>query len=230
MIEIYADGSNLNEMIELKFDKNISGFTTNPSLMKKAGVTDYLKFVKDATNSIKTKPISFEVFSDDLFEMEKQARLLSSIAPNIYVKIPITNTKGVSTLDLVSVLEKDGIKVNVTALLDEKSIEDTVDKLRRSLTPNIVSIFCGRIADTGRDPVSFVQRALWNRGPNTKILWASPREVYNLYQASACGCDIITMSKDLLDKRKLAHYSLQEYSLDTVKMFYNDAKAAGYTL
>lgn len=229
-IKIYADGSDINEMIRLyKNNKFISGFTTNPSLMKKAGVTNYLEFLKEVTSIIIDLPISFEVFADDLNEMERQAEIIASYGSNIFVKIPVTNTKGESTKELIKKLLDKNIKVNITAVMTKKQIKDLIPYMKSS-TKVILSIFAGRIADTGVDPKSIIKYAIKNKSQNIELLWASPREVYNVYEADKIGCDIITITPDLINKLSLVGKSLEEYSLDTVKMFYNDAKESNYSL
>lgn len=229
-IKIYADGSDKNEMIQLyKNNKFISGFTTNPSLMRKAGVVNYLEFLQEVTSVIKDVPISFEVFADDLNEMERQADIIASYGSNIFVKIPVTNTKGESTKELIKKLLDKNIKVNITAVMTRKQIKELIPFMKSS-TDVILSVFAGRIADTGIDPKSIVKYAIKNKSTNVQVLWASPREVYNVYEADKISCDIITITVDLINKLSLSNKSLQEYSLDTVKMFYNDARASNYSL
>lgn len=225
-IKIYADGADLAQMFEQAQDPGISGFTTNPSLMKKSGVTDYEGFAKEALSVI-TKPISFEVFADDFNEMERQARLISSWGENVYVKIPITNTRGESSIPLIERLSKDGVKVNVTAVF---TVAQVIDVAKVLIGPAILSIFCGRIADTGRNPSTFCHLAATFCGTNVEVLWASTRELLNIKQAEECGCDIITVPNDLLKKMNLIGKDLTEYSLETVKMFRDDAKASGFSL
>jgi len=207
------------------------GFTTNPTLMKKAGISNYAEFAQSVLAKIKDLPISFEVFSDDFSEMKEQARKINSWAENVFVKIPVSNTKGELSVPLIRELLDEGIKINCTAILSE----DQIRGLREILNKNdeiIVSIFAGRIADTGRDPISVMKWAvdIYKDIPKAKILWASPREALNIYQAEACGCHIITMTDELFSKLKLKNKDLTEFSLETVKMFYDDAKAAGFTL
>jgi len=229
-IEIYADGSDEKEMIHTYLNKKfVTGFTTNPSLMRKAGVVNYAEFLKKITEVIKDVPISFEVFADDMDEMERQAEVIASYGSNIFVKIPVTNTKGESTKSLVKKLLDKNIKVNVTAVFTEAQTEELLPFLN-SPTDVILSIFAGRIADTGIDPKPIVRHALKSVSANVKVLWASPREVYNMYEADEVGCHIITVTPDFLNKLSLRGKSLEEYSLDTVKMFYNDAKSANYVL
>jgi transaldolase len=230
-IQVYADGANKADMVKRVREGYISGLTTNPTLMRKAGISDYEGFAKDVLADIKELPISFEVFSDDFQEMKRQAMVIKSWGANVNVKIPITNTLGQSAIPLISDLFAAGIKLNVTAILTEAQLAG----LREVLTPKddaIVSIFAGRIADTGVDPMPIMRRAVntFSGLPKAKILWASPREVLNVYQAEQCGCHIITATDDLLSKLALRGKDLAEYSLDTVKMFYRDAQAAGFSL
>jgi transaldolase len=229
-IEIYADGSDLNEIISIyRNNKWVSGFTTNPTLMKKANVTNYKEFVKNVTDKIKDLPISFEVFADEIDEMEKQAKLLSNYGSNIYVKIPVTNTKEQSTKYLIQKLLNENIKVNITAVFTKEQIDELIPFML-SETNVILSIFAGRIADTGVDPKPIMKYALDKVSKNVKVLWASPREVYNMYEADRLGCHIITVTSDILCKLKLENKNLSAYSLETVKMFYDDAKSSGYEL
>ncbi len=216
---IYLDGADLKTMREL--GPQVGGFTTNPSLMKKAGITNYQKFITQALDAANGKPISFEVIADDISQMESQARVLSSMAPNIYVKIPVTNTMGESTSYLCRKLSAEGIRLNVTAVFTF----DQITNICRSLwKDSIISIFCGRIADTGIDPVPYITKATMVRSSFTKILWASTRELLNVKQAQAAGADIITITPDLLRKLTLMGKNLGEYSLETVKQFYTDAE------
>lgn len=226
-IQIYADGADLNEMV--KYTDIVSGFTTNPTLMRKCGIVDYEKFVKDVIERIPNLPISFEVFSDELSEMERQARKLSTFSNNVYVKIPITNTRGLSTAELIERLLDDGIKVNITAVLAPQQITAILPFIDKQ-TNAILSIFAGRIADTGINPKPIIMGALAAAPKNVKILWASCREVYNIYEADRIGCHIITVPYDLIDKLQLHNKNLSDYSLDTVKMFYTDAKNCGFNL
>lgn len=230
-IAIYADGASKDEMIRQYKSGVPRGFTTNPTLMAKAGIRDYESFAKDVLTEIRDLPISFEVFADDFDEMERQAKRIGSWGDNVYIKIPITNTEGKSALPLVRTLLDLGLKLNVTAILTDHQI----DGLREVLKPAddvIVSIFAGRIADTGIDPVPIMRRAVLNYRalPKAKILWASPREVLNIYQAEECGCHVITVTEDVLKKLSLKGKDLGEYSLETVKMFFNDASRAGFKL
>jgi transaldolase len=231
-IKIYADGADRDGMFKLYRDPLIQGLTTNPTLMKKAGITDYEKFAREILETIKTKPISFEVFSDDFADMRRQALKISKWQENVYVKIPITNTKGESALPLVGELAKSGVRLNVTALLTFEQVEGVAGKLQREV-PAVVSVFAGRIADTGVDPVAIMKKGLevLKPLPQAELLWASVREVLNIFQASDSGSHIVTVPHDILAKaQKQAGQDLAAVSLDTVKMFYNDAQAAGYTV
>ena len=229
--KVFADGADIETFKSLNNDNMIEGFTTNPTLMKSAGVKDYKKFALDLLQIVKVKEISFEVFADDLNEMEEQAREISSWAKNVAIKIPISNTKGKSTYKVVSNLTKDKIKCNVTAVFTK----DQWIKIKNNIDIDsnlIISIFAGRIADTGIDPVPLMQEAVisFNNYKNVEILWASPREVLNYYQAQDIGCHIITMPNNLIQKLKLYNKNLSDYSLETVKMFYNDAVKSGYKI
>ncbi len=230
-IAVYGDGADRATMLERYQEGFIKGFTTNPTLMAKAGITDYHAFAASILSEMKNLPISFEVFSDEFEEMERQALLIGSWGSNVNIKIPITNTRAESALPLVRKLLDRNLKLNVTAILTQEQI----DGLRNILQPKddvIVSIFAGRIADTGIDPVPVMREAVQDYRDlhGSKILWASPREVLNIYQAEACGCHIITATYDLIEKLKLFGKPLAEYSLDTVKMFYKDAQKAGFSL
>jgi transaldolase len=231
-IKIFADGANLSDMLAHYGNGNmVSGFTTNPTLMKKAGITDYETFAKEALARISDLPVSFEVFSDELPEMERQARKISSWGPNVYVKIPVTNTKGVSTAPVARSLSSSGVQVNVTAIFTIPQVKEVVGSLSAE-TASIISIFAGRIANAGVDPMPIMKKAVEFAKPLPKceILWASPREALNIIQAEECGCHIITMTPDLLDGLKTFGKDLHQYSLETVQMFYRDAQSAGYRL
>jgi transaldolase len=230
-VKLFADGSDAAGMRELYRNPIIRGFTTNPTLMRKAGVTDYCAFARDILHAIPDRPISFEVFSDEFAEMERQALEISQWGPNVYVKIPITNTRGESSHSLVRRLADHGVKVNVTAMLPLDQVVHILPTLG-NVASAYVSIFAGRIADTGRDPVPIMAAAveLLRPYPNIELIWASPRELLNIFQADAIGCHIITATRDILDKLTLVGKDLQQYSLDTVKMFCEDAQKAGYTL
>ena len=230
-IKIFADGADQAGMLEMYRHPLIRGFTTNPTLMRKAGVADYAAFARDLLRQIPDRPISFEVFSDEFEEMEHQARQIASWGDQVYVKIPVTNTRGEPGYPLMRTLSQAGIKVNATALM----LLDQVEQVGAALAggaPGCVSVFAGRIADTGRDPVPLMAQAveLLRPYPNAELIWASPRELYNIFQADAIGCHIITATNDLLKKLTLIGKDLSEYSLETVKMFYQDARAAGYQL
>lgn len=230
-IEIYADGANLDDMVSALRQGVVKGFTTNPTLMKKAGIADYGAFARTVLAKITKLPISFEVFSDEWSEMERQALTINSWADNVYVKIPVTNTKSESSAPLISLLAGRGVKLNVTAILTTGQVREVAQALRREV-PSIVSVFAGRIADTGRDPVPAMREALDILAPlpKAKLLWASSRELLNVIQADAIGCHIITVTPEILKKLSMAGKDLTELSLDTVKMFYEDARKAGYTL
>jgi transaldolase len=230
-VKLFADGADAAGMRELYRNPLIRGFTTNPTLMRKAGVTDYRAFARDILQAIPDRPISFEVFSDEFAEMERQALAISQWGPNVYVKIPITNTRGESSYDLVRRLAGHDVKLNVTAMLPLDQIVHILRALENAASA-YVSIFAGRIADTGRDPVPIMAAAveLLRPYPNIELIWASPRELLNVFQADAIGCHIITATHDILHKLHLVGKDLHAYSLDTVKMFHDDAHKAGYTL
>jgi transaldolase len=230
-IKIFADGADKNEMLEMAEKPFIKGFTTNPTLMRKAGVTDYKKFSKEILQFIDTLPISFEVFSDDIDEMYEQAMLINSWADNVYVKIPVTNTKAEPCYDLINRLSNEGVNINFTAVFTLDQVEKATEALKDG--PNcIISVFAGRIADAGIDPVPHMKKALEIINPinNIELLWASPREILNVVQANNIGCHIITATSDILKKLDLLGKDLNEFSLDTVKLFRNDAIAARYTI
>jgi len=230
-IKLYADGADLIDMIGAYNEGIVSGFTTNPTLMKKAGVRNYEEFAISALKAIPDLPISFEVFSDDLAGMEREARKIAGWGKNAYIKIPVTNTKGESTALIVKKLSMDGLKLNVTAILTIEQIKQVSQALSHE-TPSVVSVFAGRIADTGRDPMPIMKEAVTIMKSNKKaeLLWASIRELLNLVQAESCGCHIITITNDILKKVPMLGKDLKELSLDTVKMFYNDAHSAGYEI
>jgi transaldolase len=230
-IDIYADGADVGEMLDALKQPYIKGFTTNPTLMRKAGVTDYKAFASKVLSHIKDLPISFEVFSDDFDEMDRQARLIDSWGPNVYVKIPVTNTEGVFAGEVIRSLAKDGIKLNVTALLTVDQVWDVAKELDTDV-PAIVSVFAGRIADTGVNPLPIMRESLQilKLRPQAKLLWASPRELLNLVQADQMGCHIITVTPDILKKLPMLGKDLTQLSLETVQMFYNDAQKAGFSL
>ena len=230
-IKIFADGANFDEMINLSNSSFIKGLTTNPSLMKKNKVKNYEEFAKKVLKKIKKKPISFEVFSDDLEGMKQQAEIINSWGKNVYVKIPITNTKNISTVDVIKYLSDKSIKLNITAIM-------TVDQVKKVLrylnpqTPSYVSIFAGRIADTGRDPLPMMTKVLrlMKKHKKSELIWASTREVYNILQASKINCHIITVTTDVIKKISLYNYNLDKYSLDTVKSFRQDALKSNYLI
>jgi len=231
-IKIFADGASLPALLELAQNPAIAGFTTNPTLMRKAGVKDYRAFAREALAHIVKKPISFEVFADDFAEMNRQARAIAAWGDNVYVKIPITNTKGESAVPLVRELTTAGVKLNVTALCTLRQVHETAQALAGG-APSVISVFAGRVADTGRDPVPLMRAALEicaAADRHIELLWASPRELLNLIQAAEVGCHIITVTHDLLKKIELIGKDLGEFSLDTVKMFHRDAADAGYEL
>lgn len=230
-VKIFADGADKSTMLEMYAKSHIHGLTTNPTLMRKSGITDYKKFCLDILQSIKDKPLSFEVFSDDFKEMERQALEIASWGDNVYVKIPITNTKKETCYDLVNTLSHQGVKLNVTALMTLDQVQHVVNNLNADIA-SYISIFAGRIADTGRDPIPIMKEALnlMKAQPMSELIWASPRELLNIFQAHDIGCHIITVTPDILKKLDLIGYDLEEYSLDTVKMFYNDAVVAGFKL
>jgi len=231
MIKIYADGADINDMRTLYATGKIKGFTTNPTLMRVAGVENYKDFAKQAIKEFPGLPISFEVFADSEQEMVNQAMAINSFGDNIYVKIPVTYTNGQYTGNVIEVLSSVGIKLNITAILTQYQIL-RVKEVIDPKVPAIVSIFAGRIADTGVDPTFTMKMAVeeFSEYENTEVLWASCREVYNIIQAEQCGCDIITVTASLLSKLNMIGSDLNELSIDTVKMFYNDAKAAGYKI
>ena len=230
-VKIFADGADRAGMLEMAQKPHIAGLTTNPTLMRKAGIADYRAFAKDILKSVTTKPISFEVFCDEFAEMERQANEIASWAENVYVKIPVTNCSGEPAYALIKKLAKAGVKLNVTALMTLAQVRDVSNALGDG-APSYVSVFAGRIADTGRDPVPLMAAAveLLRPYPRQELIWASPRELLNVFQADQVGCQIITVTNDVLKKLELVGKDLDEYSLETVKMFYNDARAAGYTL
>jgi transaldolase len=230
-VKLFADGADAAGMRELYGNPLIRGFTTNPTLMRKAGVTDYRAFARYILQAIPDRPISFEVFSDEFAEMERQALEISQWGSNVYVKIPITNTRGESSFGLVRRLADHGVKVNVTAMLPLDQVVHILPALENAAS-SYVSVFAGRIADTGRDPVPIMAAAvkLLRPYPNVELIWASPRELLNIFQADAIGCHIITATHDILQKLEMVGKDLLRYSLQTVKMFHDDAQKAGYTL
>ena len=230
-VKIYADGADRDGMREMYAKPYIQGFTTNPTLMKKAGITDYKAFAHEILQAIPDRPISFEVFADEFTDMERQALEIKTWGENVYVKIPVSNTRQEMAYDLIERLSGAGVHLNVTAMLTLEQVQNVADALKDG-PDSIVSVFAGRIADTGVDPVPVMQEALTllKVAPKAELLWASPREVLNIYQADNIGCHIITATNDLIRKLALGGKDLAEYSLETVQMFYDDAQSAGYTL
>jgi transaldolase len=230
-IKIFADGAEKAGMLEMYKQPFISGFTTNPTLMNKVGIKDYRAFAQDIVKAIPDRPISFEVFADDFAEMERQAGEIATWGEHVYIKIPVTNTKAEPSYDLIRRLTQKGARLNVTAVMTIAQTEKIVEALKGTKGA-VVSIFAGRVADTGRDPVPHMVEALKivQKNPNTELLWASPRELLNIFQADEIGCHIITVTNDILKKLEIVGKDLDEYSLDTVKMFYKDATSAGFSL
>ena len=230
-VKIFADAAELAGMLQAYREPHIKGFTTNPTLMRKAGVSDYAAFCRQVLTAIPDRPISFEVFSDEFDGMERQARLIASWGDNVYVKIPITNTRGESACPLVRRLSHAGVKLNVTALLTLKQVREVAGAVAGG-APACVSVFAGRVADTGVDPVPLMAEAvdILRGAPNAELIWASPRELLNVFHADEVGCHIITVTPDILRKLPLVGRDLHAYSLDTVKMFHDDALHAGYSL
>jgi transaldolase len=233
-VKLFADGAVISEMVDCYNNGTVQGFTTNPTLMRQAGIEDYESFAKEALEKIPDAPISFEVFSDDFPDMHRQALKLNELASNVYVKIPITNTKGESSLPLVESLVLHGVKVNVTAIMTANQVRDLAPVLSAGV-PSVVSVFAGRIADSLRDPEPIMREcrlhlSYYKLEHKAELLWASCREVYNIKQADDCGCQIVTVSPSILKKLKLKGKDLKEYSLETVQMFYDDASQAGYKL
>ena len=228
---IFADGADIAGILELAANPRISGFTTNPTLMHKVGLTDYERFARELLERVDTHPISFEVFADEALEMRRQAMKIAAWASNVYVKIPITSTSGESMAPLVRELSEDGIKVNVTALFTTPQVELIAAAVADG-APSYISVFAGRIADAGVDPVPIIESslAIMRQAPRSELIWASPREILNLVQANEVGCHIITITHDLLKKLDCLGKDLEQYSLETVQMFHGDALAAGFTL
>jgi transaldolase len=230
-IKIFADGADFESINKLNTKNYIRGFTTNPSLMKKAGIKNYKEFALKILSKIKDKPISFEVFSDDLIEMEKQAMEIASWGKNVNVKIPVTNTKKESTTEIIERLSNQGIECNITAIFTVNQLKNIVQVLNKN-TPAILSVFAGRIADTGIDPENIMAECVQasKSKPKSEILWASTRELVNIFQADKIGCQIITVPHEILSKIDSIGKNLEDYSLDTVKSFYKDAIAAGFNI
>jgi transaldolase len=230
-VKVFADGADLASMKTLAQKSIVKGLTTNPTLMRRAGITDYKSFAQSVLSEIKDKPVSFEVFSDDFHDMQRQAMEISSWGKNVYVKIPVMNTKGQSSAELVRTLSQAGVKLNVTAIFTTKQIVETYDALRGG-APSNISVFAGRIADAGLDALPFMQTAvaLANMIDGCEVIWASPREVYNVVQASQIGCHIITVTPDILGKLEQLGKDLTQFSNETVSMFYRDAQSAGFKI
>jgi transaldolase len=230
-VKIFADGADKAGMLEMHAKPFIKGLTTNPTLMRKAGIADYKAFAQDILRVISDKPISFEVFSDDFADMHRQALEIAGWGDNVYVKIPITNTKREAAYDLIHKLSAQNVKLNVTALMTLAQVRDTVAALNPAV-PSYVSVFAGRIADTGRDPLPLMAAAVELLRPNplAELIWASPRELLNIFHADQIGCHVITVTNDILKKLSLVGHDLDDYSLDTVKMFHRDAADAGFRL
>jgi transaldolase len=230
-VKLFADGADKAAMLELYALPYIQGFTTNPTLMRKAGITNYKGFAREILTAIPDRPISFEVFADEFDDMERQAREIASWGDNVYVKIPVTNTRGESSVPIVCRLARAAVKLNVTALLSLAQVRDVAAALA-SGAPSYISVFAGRIADTGRDPVPLMAAAMEMvcMHPSIELIWASPRELLNVFQADAIGCHIITATSDILKKLSMVGKDLDQYSLETVQMFYDDAHKSGYII
>ncbi len=230
-VKLFADGADKATMLELYRNPLIQGFTTNPTLMRQAGITDYEAFARDILLNISDRPISLEVFADDFAQMDRQARKIATWGDNVYVKIPVTNTRRESAVNLICRLTNSGVRVNVTALLTVDQVREVTRALAGG-APSCISVFAGRIADTGRDPLPMMAEAkdIIGEHPSIELIWASPRELLNIFQADSIGCHIITATNDILKKLRLVGKELDEYSLDTVKMFYTDAKSSGFEL
>jgi transaldolase len=230
-VKIFSDGADLDSIQDAHDNGIVRGFTTNPTLMAKAGVVNYLNFAREVLRIVPELPVSFEVFSDDFDGMQSQARVLHELGDNVYVKIPVTNTRGESACPLIRTLSPCGVKLNITAMMPLHQVHDVVDALAPE-TPAIVSVFAGRIADSGRDPIPYMSAALeiLKARPKAELLWASPREALNIVQADRIGCHIITVTPDLLAKAQLFGKQLDSFSLETVQMFFDDARRSGYTL
>jgi len=230
-VKLFADGADLSGMKEMAVNPQIKGFTTNPTLMRKAGIADYAAFARDVLRIIPDRPVSFEVFADEFGEMETQAHEIASWGRNVNVKIPVTNTRGEFCGPVVERLSRAGVQVNVTAVLTLEQVRRVTERLAPE-TAAIVSVFAGRIADTGRDPVPVMAESvrILKAKPKAELIWASPRELLNIFQADAVGCHIITATNDILKKLSLVGKDLDRYSLETVEMFHKDAKAAGYSI
>jgi transaldolase len=230
-VKIFADGADLNGILRLAQNPLVKGFTTNPSLMRKAGVSNYTQFAHQLLDAIQDRPISFEVFSDELDEMEVQARKLTQWADNVYVKIPVTNSRAESTAPLIHKLSQEGIKLNITAMLTPAQVQTVANALKGG-APSVVSVFAGRIADTGVDPLPIMQESLQilKDCPSAELLWASCREVFNIFQADTIGCHIITVTHEVLGSLGVVGKDLTSYSAELIKVFYNDAQASGFKI
>jgi transaldolase len=230
-VKLFADGADLAGIKEMAANPAIKGFTTNPTLMRKAGVSDYKAFALQTLQAVGGRPISFEVFADEFGEMERQAHEIASWGKNIYVKIPVTNTKREFSGALVERLSRSGVQLNVTALMTVDQVRRVTERLAPE-TPAIISVFAGRVADTGRDPMPLMAEAVevMKKKPKSELIWASPRELLNIFQANEVGCHIITATNDIIKKLSLVGKDLDAYSLETVEMFYKDAKTAGYSI
>lgn len=230
-IKIFADGAELKDMLDAYHKGIVKGFTTNPSLMKKAGIKDYKGFAKEVLHNIKDMPVSFEVFSDDFDSMEKEADVLATLGENVYIKIPVTNTKGESTTPLIKKLSQKGYHLNVTAIFTIEQVKSVTAALKPGIS-SIVSVFAGRIADTGADPVALMTEAsrICKKVKGAELLWASCRELNNIVQADECGCEIITVTNDVLKKVPNMGKNLSLYSLETVRGFYKDALSLGFSI
>jgi transaldolase len=230
-VQLFADGADKAQILKALANPLIRGFTTNPTLMRMAGVKDYEAFAHEILEVVKDRPISFEVFADEFAEMERQAHKIAGWADNVYVKIPVTNTRRESSMPLVRRLAHSGVKVNVTAIMTLNQVRDSVEALAGG-APSVVSVFAGRIADTGRDPLPIMEASvkLLSAHSNIELIWASPRELLNIFQADDIGCHIITVTDSVLSKLQTVGKDLDDYSLETVQMFYNDAAKSGYTL
>ncbi len=230
-IKIFSDGADMDSILEAQRAGIVRGFTTNPTLMAKAGVTSYMTFAREVLSRIRSLPVSFEVFSDEMHEMKQQARALAGLSANVYVKIPVMNTRCEPTSSLIKELASEGIKLNITAIMSTSQVQEVVDALSDDV-PSIVSVFAGRIADTGRDPLPIMAESLRivAKRPRAELLWASPREALNIIQADSIGCHIITVTPELLAKTSNFGRELDEFSLSTVKMFYEDARRSGFSI
>jgi transaldolase len=230
-IKIFADGADKASMLDMYAKPYIKGLTTNPTLMRKAGIANYRAFAKDILSEINDKPVSFEVFADDFADMERQALEIACWADNVYVKIPVTNTRRQTCRALIKRLADRQVKLNVTAIMTLTQVREIVAQLNPA-TASYVSVFAGRIADTGIDPLPLMAKAveMLKANANAELMWASSREILNIFQANAIGCQVITVTEEILSKLPLVGYDLRQYSLDTVKMFYNDARGAGFSL